>query len=251
MAEAEIDQAALPGGQRAPRERPDHAGPGAPRDVEARHGVPVPDRAVAAALGPADHGEKAHALLLQPGALLARGEVHVGLGPPARPLVLGAVERRRPEPVLERELVRVLDAQPALLGGVDEKEPAEGPEGLAAERRLGLLLDKRDPPAGGCQLGGRDQPGQPAADDDGVVFVTHSARQANGEGAADAERGVRPPRAARASRSRPARGCRSSRRRRPRASVRRWRPRPCRPARPRRRAPPRDRRGSRPTGGRP
>ena len=154
----------------------------------------MPDGAVAAALGPADHGEEAHALLVQPGALLAGGEVDVGLGPAARPVVLGAVEAGRAQPVLQRELVRVLDAHPALLGRVDEKEPAEGPEGLAAERRLGLLVDRSDPPAGVRQLGGRDQPGQPAADDDGVVFVTHSARQANGEGEADAERGVRPPR---------------------------------------------------------
>ena len=66
----------------------DHAGPGAPGDVEPRDRVAVPGREVAAALGPADHGEQAHALRVQPGALLAGGEVDVRLGPFARPVVL-------------------------------------------------------------------------------------------------------------------------------------------------------------------
>ena len=60
--------------------------------------------------------------------------------------------------------------QPALLGGVDEEEPAEGPERLAAEARLGLLLDEHDPAPGVGQLGGGDQPGQPGPDDDDVCL---------------------------------------------------------------------------------
>ena len=43
-------------------------------------------------LGPADDGKEPVTLLVQPRALLARREVQVGLGPPAWPEVLGAVE---------------------------------------------------------------------------------------------------------------------------------------------------------------
>src|SRR5262249_25496346 len=55
--------------------------PGAPGEMKARHRIAVPGGVAAAALGPADHGEKAEAASVQPGALLARGEGHIGLGP--------------------------------------------------------------------------------------------------------------------------------------------------------------------------
>ena len=95
VAEAQLDQAGVDGRPDPAGERRDHARPGAPDDVEAGHGVAVPGGGVAAALGPADHREEADALLLEPGALLPRGELQVRLGPLARPVVLGAVERRR------------------------------------------------------------------------------------------------------------------------------------------------------------
>ena len=119
-------------------------GPGAPGDVEARHRVAVPDRAVAAALGPADHREEAHALRVQPGALLAGGEVDVGLGPAPRPVVLGAVEAGacRASPASASSCESLMPQAP-LLGRVDQEQPAERPERLAAERRLRLLLDER------------------------------------------------------------------------------------------------------------
>src|SRR5215218_8772084 len=50
-------------------------------------------------------GQPAHALGVQPRALLAGAERDVGLRPAARPRVLGTVEAGRPEPVLQRELV--------------------------------------------------------------------------------------------------------------------------------------------------
>jgi hypothetical protein len=83
-------------------------------------------------------------------------------------VIFGAVEARRAHPVLEREVVGVADPEAALLGGIDEKEPAERPERLPAERLLGLLLEDRDPAPGIRQFGGRDQPGEPGADDDDV-----------------------------------------------------------------------------------
>ena len=157
VAEAQLDQAALLGLAHAAHERLDHPRPGAPGDVEARDGVPVAGGQVAAALGPADVRHEAHALGVQPRALLAGGEVDVGLGPAARPLVLGTVEPGRAEPVLPGQLARVVDPHPALLGAVDEEQAAEGPERLAAERGLGLLVEQDHPAPGVGELGGCDQ----------------------------------------------------------------------------------------------
>ena len=168
VAEAQLDQAAPLGLAHAAHERLDHPGAGAPGDVEARDGVAVAGRQVAAALGPADVREEAHALVVQPRALLAGGEVDVGLGPAPRPLVLGAVEPGRAQPVLPRQLARVVDPHPALLGAVDEEQPAEGPERLAAQRCLGLLVDEDHPPPGVGQLGGGDEARQAGPDHDRI-----------------------------------------------------------------------------------
>ena len=168
VAEAQLDQPARGRLAHAALERLDHARPGAPGEVEARHRVAVPDRQVAAALGPADVGHELHAHPGQPCALLAGGEVDVGLGPAPRPLVLVAVEARGAQPVLPGELVRVLDPQPALLGAVDEHQPAQGPERLTAQRGLRLLVEEDDLAAGVGQLRGGDEAREPRADDDGV-----------------------------------------------------------------------------------
>jgi len=168
MAEPELDE--LFGGRvpQAVREELDQSGARAPGDVEARHRVAVPGGQVAAALGPSGGREEAHALVVQPLALLAGGELDICLGPSPRPGVLGAVEAGGAQPVLEGQLGRVLDADPALLGAVDEEQSAEGPEGLPAERGLGLLVEEDHAPAGVGQLGRGDEPGQAGADDDGV-----------------------------------------------------------------------------------
>ena len=67
----------------------------------------------------------------------------------------------------------VVHAHPALLGGVDEEQPAERPARLTAEARLGLLLDDHDALAGVDELGGGDEAGEPSADDDGVGVIRH------------------------------------------------------------------------------
>jgi hypothetical protein len=77
-----------------------------------------------------------------------------------------AVEPRRSQPVLQRELIGVLDPQPALLGAVDEEQPAERPERLAAEVVAALLVDDGDAVARPAELVGGDQARQPGADDD-------------------------------------------------------------------------------------
>jgi hypothetical protein len=78
----------------------------------------------------------------------------------ARPVVLLAIELRAAEPVLTRQLGGVLDPHPPLLGAVDHEQPAEGPECLAAEVLLSLLVDQHDAAAGvGQPL--RQQRGRP------------------------------------------------------------------------------------------
>jgi hypothetical protein len=151
-------------------ERRDQSRPGAPGDVEPRHRVAVAVGVVAAALGPADHGEEPNALGVQPRALLAGREVDVRLGPLAGPtvLVIQPVEAGRAEPVLPGEVAGVLDPHPPLFGGIDEHQPAERPECLPAERRLRLLVEQQHLLARIGQFGGGGQPGQPRSDDDHV-----------------------------------------------------------------------------------
>ena len=95
MPEAQVEQAGVDRGPDPAGERRDDARPGAPDDVEARHRVAVPGGGVPAALGPADDREEADALLLEPGPLLPRRELDVGLGPLPRPVVLGRGRSRR------------------------------------------------------------------------------------------------------------------------------------------------------------
>ena len=160
----------------APLERFEHAGTGAPGQMEARHRIAVAMREAAAALGPADDREPAHAHRVQPWPHLAGGEIDEGLGDLARPEILGPVELRRAHPVLQRQRAAVADAHAPLLGAVDEEQAAERPEGLAAERILALLFEDDDLLAGVAELGRRDQPAQAAADDDDVcVSATGSS----------------------------------------------------------------------------
>ena len=165
MAEGEGD--AL-GGACEPRERQHDAGPRAPGDMKARHGIAVPDRVVAAALRPADDGKEFEPALDEPGSFLARREVDVGLRPFARPMILRAIESRCPHPVGEREGVTVTDAEPALLRRIDEEQAAERPERLTAERGLRLLVEDERPLARRRDFDSGDEPRKSAADDDDV-----------------------------------------------------------------------------------
>ena len=84
-----------------------------------------------------------------------------------------AVERRRSHPIVERERLRVADAQAPLLGRIDEENAAERPERLTAERLLGLLIENDDPLARFRQFRCRDQAGQTGPHDDYVGIVSH------------------------------------------------------------------------------
>ncbi len=157
----------LPG---VPDEGLDHAGAGAPGDVEAGHGVAVSVRPQVAALGPADGGQQFDAVSPEPGPLLAGRELDVGAGPAHRPGVLVGepVEPGAALPVVPGEAEGVLDAEAALLGRVDEEEPAEGPVRLAAEVGGVLLLDQGHPAAPAGEFVRGDEAGEARSDDDDV-----------------------------------------------------------------------------------
>ena len=136
-------------------------------------------RIVTAALGPADHRKDSVAHRPQPFALLVRGECHIGFRPALRPKIFIAVEARRSHPVLQRQIVTVPDAEPALFGAVDQKQSAERPERLAAEALFALLVDHDDAFAGVGDFRRRDQAGQSPADHDHVCIVSHDIRSPN------------------------------------------------------------------------
>jgi hypothetical protein len=114
----------------------------------------------AAAFGPADDRGQTQPQVTQVLALLAGRELKVGLGPSPRPVVLVAVESRRGGPVVLRELERIVDAQSALLGGVDEEESAEGPERLPAEVGPVLLVEDEHALAVLSEFVSGDEPGE-------------------------------------------------------------------------------------------
>ena len=146
----------------------DHARPGAPCQMEARHRIAVAVGQRAAALGPADDGPPAHAHPVQPRPHLAGGELDEGLGDPVRPEILGTVELRGTQPVLPGEVAAVADAEAALLGRVDHEEAAQRPPCLTAEEIAAFLLEDDDAPARIGELGRGDEASQPRADNDGV-----------------------------------------------------------------------------------
>ncbi len=158
------------------REGLHHTWTGAPGQVEARHRVAVPVRASVSALGPPDHGEEPQPHPPQPCALLAGGEGDVRLGPPLRPVILDAIELGAAHPVGQRQVEAVRDAHPSLLRGVDEEQPAQAPERLAAQRLLALLVDDDHAPAGVRDLRGGGEAGQTVTYDDDIGVHDWSLR---------------------------------------------------------------------------
>ncbi len=171
--ESEDDAACIGVFAGAPLERLDNAGAGAPGDMESGNRVAVPHGVIAAALGPADHRKNPVSHRPQPVAFLAGCESDIGFGPFSRPVILVAIKTGGPEPVLQCEVVRILDAEPPLLGRVDQKQPAERPEGLSADILLAFLIDDDHSFAGIGEFGGGHEASQSRADDDCVRIVRH------------------------------------------------------------------------------
>jgi hypothetical protein len=109
----------------------------------------------------------------QPAALFAGGKRDVSFGPAPWPQILVAIKTGRSDPVLQREVKTVLDAEPALFGSVDQKQSAERPERLAAEALLAFLIDHDDTLAGVGDFRRRDQTRQSAADHDYIRIIRH------------------------------------------------------------------------------
>ena len=174
MAEFERQPAAFLRFARAPFERFDDPGTGAPGDMEARHRIAVAHRVIAAALGPADHGKDPVPHRAQPAAFFAGRERDIGFRPPPRPEILVAIETRRPHPVLQSEVKTVLDAEPALFGAVDQKQSAERPERLAAEALFAFLVDHDDAFSGVGDFCCGDEAREAAADHNYVRIFSHS-----------------------------------------------------------------------------
>ncbi len=175
MAEAETDKPAALRLAHAAHERLDHARAGAPGDMEARHGFAVTARQIPAALGPADDRKNLQALLAQPGALLAGREVHIGLGPAARPVILrrGRTPPSRTSPAAQARASR------GCAGGAARanrrrtiRRTTRTPDRRASLR---LLIENDDAPARVGKLGGRDKTREARTDHDGVCV--HSVPQ--------------------------------------------------------------------------
>ena len=155
-------------------EHPDHLRARPPGDVESRDRVAVAGSETGATLGPTDCRHHTQAQIVQIRTLFAGGEVHVGLGPLPRPVVLTVtIESGGTEPVLPGQFDRILDAESALLGGIDEEQTTQRPESLPTQVLFVLLFQHGHTLAGLHQFMGCDQPGKPAPDHNDVKPVGH------------------------------------------------------------------------------
>ena len=175
------------GVQQALRERLDQGRTGAPGDVEAGHRIAVTRCGVAASFGPLDERKPPDAQIVQPAPLLPGREVHVRLGPAARPVILRPVEACTAQPVGQGQLLGVVDPQPSLLGGVDQEQPTEGPVRLPAERTQGLGVDDDHRVPGLGHLVPGHQPRQARTDHDHVRVHDVDAAMADRPGNGPAE----------------------------------------------------------------
>ncbi len=67
----------------------------------------------------------------------------------------------------------ILDAEPPLLGGIDQEQPAERPERLPAEVLLAFLIDNDHALACVGQFVRCHKTGQPGSDNNHVRIVRH------------------------------------------------------------------------------
>jgi hypothetical protein len=83
-------------------------------------------------------------------------------------VIFRAIEPGGTEPILQRKIAAVMDAQAALLGRVDEEQPAERPERLAAERCLRFLVEDDDAAARIGKFASRHKAREASPDNDRV-----------------------------------------------------------------------------------
>lgn len=116
---------------------------------------------------------------MEPAPLFAGREVHVRLRPLSRPVILVAIEPCSSDPVLPRELDRIPDPHPALLGGIHEEQSAQRPECLTTQSLFRLLLENDYVPAIRRKLGCGNKTSESRADYDCVCFTGANAASAD------------------------------------------------------------------------
>ena len=169
-----------PGGSAAPRSANGSTmpGTGAPGDVEAGHRVAVAGRRRSRRVRPtAPAGTSARPRSVQPATASRRRRSPRTPPPTAAASGPPAGRSRAAQPVGQRQLGRVVDPQPPLLGGVDQEQPAERPVRLAAERlpaaRRRRMITER--PASASSTAATSPTGR-ADDDDVRVHDVDAAR---------------------------------------------------------------------------
>src|SRR5450759_3421684 len=90
----------------------------APDNVKARDRV---SRLIQTALGPVEHREKGHAVLVQPASNHVDRLSNVSFGPPARPDIVLAQFAVR-DPISQRKIDAVFDTRALLLGRADHED---------------------------------------------------------------------------------------------------------------------------------
>ena len=88
-------------------------------------------------------------------------------------MILVAIEACSTPPILQRKLIGIPDAEPALLGRVDQEQAAERPERLATKVLLAFLIDDDDALAGVGKLGCGNKTGKARTHHDHIGIVSH------------------------------------------------------------------------------
>ena len=206
MAEAQRHAARLRALAHALHERRDDRRPRAPGDVEARHRVAVLGRQIAAALGPADDREPAHAPRVQPGRASRRRRRRrrppptcAASDPPSRSKPAVPIQSCSARSWLSRMRMRRCSGESTNISPPNDQNacpPSDcSPSWSSRITRL----------PGVDQLAGRDQPGQPAADDDHIRVHAFLSRPLPAGVCGLSSRRSRPARAASRGRARASR----------------------------------------------
>ena len=165
----------------AAHERLDHARPGAPGDVKARHRIAVAGRQIAAALGPADDRKNPQALLR------AARRASRPRRNPHRPRPSGAAsDPRRGRSRPSRASPAARDRGESRMrrrrcsGESTKNNPPNDQNACPPSEPSRLLIENDDAPARIGEFGGGDEARKPRADHDGVCV--HSVPPTAGQG---------------------------------------------------------------------
>src|SRR5579859_1291023 len=132
-----------------------------PGNVPSRNGIAG---TINAAFRPVHQRKEFDALAVQEFKNIFARVLAIKLSPATRPIVSRFVSGYA-LPIAPRQLGRVLDAEPALVGRADHVDTAKGLPGQAAEVFALVFVDQQNAPPRPEQFMGGDDSGQPAAGD--------------------------------------------------------------------------------------